>query len=113
MASDSIIKKKVVDDILATENKVEFNALVGAQSVTAQEFKAITATPSSMIWNIVVPSLETIVVRRMFMQATLTLEISGTKANTEWLVNHGVTDALAPFPTKKLNHKHHANPNQQ
>ena len=96
--SDSIIKKKVVDDVIATENKVEYNVLIGAQSVTSQEFKAISATPSAMVFNVVVPSLETILDRHVFMQATLTLKISGTKAPAEWLVNYGVTDALAPFP---------------
>ena len=55
-----------------------------------------------MIWNIVVPSLECIVDRHVFMQATLTLKITGTKANTEWLVNYGVTDALAPFPLNSI-----------
>ena len=34
--SDSIVKKKVMDDIIATENKVECNVLIGAQSVTSQ-----------------------------------------------------------------------------
>ena len=55
-----------------------------------------------MIWNVVVPSLETIIDRHVFMQATLTLKITGTKANTEWLVNYGVTDALAPFPLNSI-----------
>ena len=113
MSADSSIEKTVVDDIIATENKVEFNVLIGAQSVTAQEFKAITATPSSMIWNVVVPSLETIIDRRMFMQATLTLKISGItvapdgtkgvgKGPADWLVNYGVTDSLGPFPLNSI-----------
>jgi hypothetical protein len=75
--SDSIIKKKVVDDIIATENKVEYNVLIGAQSVTSQEFKAISATPNAMVFNVVVPSLETILDRHVMMQATLTLKIKG------------------------------------
>jgi hypothetical protein len=69
-----------MDDVIATENKVEYNVLIGAQSVTSQEFKAISATPSAMVFNVVVPSLETILDRHVFMQATLTLKISGTKA---------------------------------
>ena len=70
--SDSVIRKKVMDDVIATENKVGYNVLIGAQSVTSQEFKAISATPSSMVFNVVVPSLETILCRYVMMQAKLT-----------------------------------------
>jgi hypothetical protein len=55
-----------------------------------------------MIWNVVVPSLETIIDRHVFMQATLTLKITGNKSGNEWLVNYGVTDALAPFPLNSI-----------
>ena len=91
-----------MDDVIATENKVEYHVLIGAQSVTSQEFKAISATPSSMVFNVVVPSLETILCRYVMMQATLTLKISGTKSPVEWLVNYGVTDALGPFPLNSI-----------
>ena len=102
MCADTVVKKKVMDDVIATENKVEYNVLIGAQSVTSQEFKAISATPSAMVFNVVVPSLETILCRYVMMQATLTLKISGTKSPVEWLVNYGVTDALGPFPLNSI-----------
>ena len=72
MCADTLVKKKVVDDVIATENKVEFNVLIGAQSITSQEFKAISATPSAMVFNVVVPSLESILDRRVMLQSTLT-----------------------------------------
>ena len=110
---DSIIRKKVIDDIIATENKVEYNVLIGAQSVTSQEFKAISATPSAMVFNVVVPSLETILDRRVMIQTTLTFKINGVirafdgtksagKDPNGWLVNYGVTDALGPFPLNSI-----------
>ena len=66
-----------------------------------------------MIWNVVVPSLETIIDRRVFMQATLTLKITGNtlaadgtkgvgKDGKGWLVNYGITDSLAPFPLNSI-----------
>jgi len=107
--SDSVIKTKIVDDIIATENKVEYGVLVGAQNVTAQEFKAISATPNSMVFNVVCPSLETIIDRHIMVRATMTLRIDykDTNGGTTLpagtpLINYGVTDALAPFPLNQL-----------
>ena len=96
--SDSIIKRRVMDDVIATENKVEYNVLIGAQSVTSQEFKAISATPNALVFNVVVPSLETILDRRVMLQTTLTFKITGViravdgtktagKDPNGWLVN--------------------------
>ena len=87
--------------------------LIGAQSVTSQEFKAISATPNAMVFNVVVPSLETTLDRHAMMQATLTLRIKGdNRANdgTEtdgkddkgWLINYGVTDALSSCPLNSI-----------
>ena len=66
-----------------------------------------------MIWNVVVPSLETIIDRRLFMQATLTLKITGTTLAADgtrgigkdpkgFLVNYGITDSLASFPLNSI-----------
>mgnify|MGYP003347237552 CR=1 FL=1 len=107
--ADAIIRTKIVDDVIATENAVQFGVLVGAQSITAQQFKAISATPSSAVFNVVVPSLETIVDRNIQLSATMTLKIThqasdGTTALPAGmsLVNYGVTDALAPFPLNSM-----------
>ena len=63
-------KVKVVDDIIATESEVQYGVLVGGQNITPQHFKAISATPNSMIFNIVVPSLETILDRHLMIATT-------------------------------------------
>jgi hypothetical protein len=50
-----------------------------------------------------VPSLETIISREVLWQSEVTLKITGTnKPNGQFLVNYGVTDALAPFPLHSL-----------
>jgi hypothetical protein len=77
--------------------------LYGAQNVTSQEFKAISATPSSLVFNIVVPSIETIFDRRLMIRSTMILriDIQNPIAGAQ-LINYGVTDALAPFPFNQL-----------
>ena len=77
--SDAVVKRKVMDGVIATENKVEYNVLIGAQSVTSQEFKGISAAPNAMVFNVVVPSLERILDRHVMMQATLTVKNKGFK----------------------------------
>ena len=49
------------------------------------------------------PSLETIISREVLWTSKVTLKITGTnKPNDKFLVNYGVTDALAPFPLHSL-----------
>ena len=50
--ADTIRKVKIIDDIIATESAVQYGVLVGGQNVTAQEFKAISATPNRMVFNL-------------------------------------------------------------
>jgi hypothetical protein len=81
--ADTIRKVKVVDDIIATESEVQYGVLVGGQNITAQHFKAISATPNSMVFNIVVPSLETILDRHLMVSTTLTFKITYKDSN-DW-----------------------------
>ena len=78
----------------------------GGQNVTSQPFKAISQTTSSHVYNVTVPSLETIISREVLWQSTVTLKITEKTANTkpvgQYLINYGVTDALAPFPLHHL-----------
>ena len=71
----------------------------------------ISATNSSHVFNIAVPSLETIISREVLWESTLTLQIqanidTGTgnsnKPPDMFLVNYGVTDALSAFPLHSL-----------
>ena len=112
--ADTIRKVKVVDDVIATESEVQFGVIQGAQNVTSQQFKAISATPNSAVFNLVVPSLETILDRHIMISAQLTLKIDCRNVNTAtgattdvlpegWsLINYGLTDSLANFPLNRL-----------
>ena len=44
--SDTINKQKILDDVVAVSSNVNMGVLYGAQNVTSQVFKAISATPS-------------------------------------------------------------------
>ena len=55
------------------------------------------------MYNVTVPSLETIISREVLWRSTVTLKISyPDKGGNEFAVNYGVTDALAPFPLHSL-----------
>ena len=107
--SDTIRKLKITDDIIDTESEVMFGVLNGAQNITSQRFKSISATPNAMVFNIVVPSLETILDRNIMITTQMTLEINykdskggTTKPAGTPLVSYGTTDALANFPLNRL-----------
>jgi hypothetical protein len=102
--ADTFEKILVKDDkIGCLTNKVKYAVNKGGQNITAMPFKAISATTSAHVYNITVPSLETVISREVLWQSTVTLKITGqNKPNGQFLVNYGVTDALAPFPLHSL-----------
>jgi len=107
MANSTFEKILLKDDRIACLTPiVKYAVEKGGQNVTSQPFKAISQTTSSHVYNVTVPSLETIISREVLWQSTITLKIT-TKAGTtkpagQYLVNYGVTDALAPFPLHHL-----------
>ena len=102
--SDTFEKILVKDDRLGCITpKVKFQVFKGGQNVTCQPYKAISETTANHVYNVTVPSLETIISREVLWQSTVTLRISNpNKDASEFAVNYGVTDALAPFPLHSL-----------
>ena len=91
------------DRISCITSKVKFQVVKGGQNITSQPFKAVSATSTAHVFNVTVPSLETIISREVLWRSTVTLRITGiNKPAGEFLVNYGVTDALAPFPLHSL-----------
>ena len=91
------------DRIACITSKVKFQVVKGGQNITCQPFKAVSMTPSAHVFNVTVPSLETIISREVLWKSTVTLHIVGTnKPANEFLLNYGVTDALAAFPLHSL-----------
>ncbi len=102
--SDTFEKILVKDDRLGCITpKVKFQVFKGGQNITCQPYKAISATTANHVYNVTVPSLETIISREVLWRSTVTLKISyPDKGANEFAVNYGVTDALAPFPLHSL-----------
>ena len=104
MAEETFEKVLVRDDRLqCITDKVKFQVLKGGQNITSQPYRAISQTTSAHVYNVAVPSLETVISREVLWKSTITLKITSTnKAANEFHVNYGVTDALAPFPLHHL-----------
>ena len=98
------------DRIGAITEAVKYGVFKGGQNVTSYTYNSITTnSTSSQVFNIAVPSLETIISREVLWEATVTLRIEANmngaatnKLDNMFLVNYGVTDALAPFPLHSL-----------
>ena len=102
--SDTFEKILVKDDRLGCiTSRVKYQVFKGGQNITCQPFKAVSENTTSHIYNVPVPSLETIISREVLWRSTITLKISvPNKPDNEFAVNYGVTDALAPFPLHSL-----------
>ena len=89
--------------------KLNMESWKGGQNITSQTFNAISKSTSAHVFNIQVPSLETIISREVLWTAEFTLKIeAGPNVNKStnfpymFMVNYGVTDALGPFPLHQL-----------
>ena len=71
--SDSVNRIKIFGDVVSVSSKVNMGLLYGAQNGTSQVFKAIPAMTSSMVYNVVTPSIETILDRRIMIQSAMIL----------------------------------------
>ena len=89
-------------------DKIKYGVLKGGQNATSQTFNAISKSTSAHVFNVVVPSLETIISREALWTCSLTqkIETDATVKNAAfpymYMVNYGATDALAQFPLHQL-----------
>ena len=75
--SETFEKILVKDDRLGCITpKVKFQVFKGGQNVTCQPYKAISETTANHVYNVTVPSLETIISREVLWQSTVTIRIS-------------------------------------
>ena len=103
--SETFQKILVKDDrIAAITDAVKYGVYKGAQNVTSYTYNAISHSTSSHVFNIAIPSLETVISREVLWRSTVTLKIKADNGRPAHLpcVNYGVTDALAPFPLHSL-----------
>ena len=103
MPSSDFSTVLVKDDRLANlTDQITYAVNKGAQQISVADFNATSQGNSSHVYNIIVPSLETIIDRRVEWTSTVTLKITcDCKANIQ-AVNYGVRDVLGPFPLHQL-----------
>ena len=78
----------ITDDRIANlTDSISYAVVKGAQQITTAQFKATTQSASSIVFNVVVPSLETVIDRRVMIRSTITLKITGTAAVDHCLIN--------------------------
>jgi hypothetical protein len=74
--SESFQKILVKDDrIGGITDKVNFAVLKGGANVTAAPYKAVSQTNSAHVFNVAVPSLETVISREVLWKCKVTLKI--------------------------------------
>ena len=103
--SQDFKKILVKDDRLNVTDAVSYAVHKGGQNMTSAQFNAISQTPSSVTFNIQVPSEQTIIDRRVLWQSVVTLKLDflGTAQNAGRMpINYGVTDSLCAFPLHQL-----------
>jgi hypothetical protein len=95
-------KVLVKDARLDVSDSIKYAVIKGGQNVTMAQYKAISATNNQIVFNIQVPSEQTIIDRRVLLQTelTLTCESSPTKDNNGCY--YGFYSALASFPLHQL-----------
>ena len=122
MASTDFERILVKDDRIT--DQIKYGVLKGGQNITSQTFNAISKSTSARVFNIAVPSLETIISGEVLWNCEFTLRLEcygnsndagnaplpngATRASKgvayaqHFAVNYGVTDALGPFPLHQM-----------
>jgi len=95
-------KVLVKDARLDVADSIKYAVIKGGQNVTMAQYKAISATNNQIVFNIQVPSEQTIIDRRVLLQTDLTLTVVSTNLTTVKGCYYGVYSALASFPLHQL-----------
>jgi hypothetical protein len=91
-------KVLVKDPRLDVTDTIKYAVIKGGQNVTNSKFAAVSASSSQLVFNVQVPSEQTIIDRRVLLRATLTVGITSVGGLANTLVCYGVNAALASFP---------------
>lgn len=89
---------KVLDDRLIVTDEISYAVIKGAQNNTVSRYPAIAKSTSQLVFNVQVPSEQTLIDRRVLIHNTWRLRLAGNAPVGGYLINVGSTDALAPFP---------------
>jgi hypothetical protein len=91
-------KVLVKDPRLDVTDTIKYAVIKGGQNVTNSKFGAVSASSSQLVFNIQVPSEQTIIDRRVLLRATLKVSVTSVGGLANTIVCYGVNAALASFP---------------
>jgi hypothetical protein len=93
----------IKDSRLMVSDKINYGVIKGGETITHQQQNAVSDSTTSLVYNVQVPSLQTVIDRRVIFGSDFVLKITGTPTTAQGkLVNLGSTDALAPFPLQQM-----------
>lgn len=95
-------KVLVKDARLDVSDSIKYAVIKGGQNVTMAQYKAISATNNQIVFNIQVPSEQTIIDRRVLLQTELTLTTESSTVRDALGCYYGIYSALASFPLHQL-----------
>ena len=91
MSSD-FTKILVKDDRMECVDNIKYAVIKGGQNVTPSQFNAISTSNNQLVFNIQVPSEQTLIDRRVLLQTDLTLVVTSQQAT--WSAS-GASQAIA------------------
>jgi hypothetical protein len=103
--SNDFDKVLITDDKLDVKNKVSFGIFRGGSSVNYQTFAALSASPTSQVFSIQVPSESVVVDRRLLWRCKVTFKLTASgvvRPAGRYLIEYGNTDGFCSFPLHNL-----------
>lgn len=95
-----LIEDARIADITSTEG---FGVLSGASQSTFQQFQAVSASNSSIVFNVQIPSENIVIDRHLMIRSQLKFELQlGASQAGDNVFQYGLTDSLQAFPLNSL-----------
>ena len=91
-------KTLLLDDRLNVSSSIDYAVEKGFTSIAQNVVSASSPSTNQMSYNVVVPSMGTIIDRSVIFRNTFILKVEGTAPAGQFLVNLGTTDALGSYP---------------
>ena len=92
----------MLDPQLCVKSSLNFAVSKSAQNITYHSQGASSATSSGINFSVIVPSLSTVISRKVMLRTQISFSLTGTAAAGERLINWGTDTSLAPFAIHQL-----------
>lgn len=91
-------KVLVKDPRLDVTDAIKYAVIKGGQNVTMVKLPAVAYSNSQLVWNVQVPSEQTIIDRRVLLNAIVKVTVESANGIAGAFVAYGINAALASFP---------------